>query len=211
MSMIVPIAQSEHNTIQTAGFGGDLFYRFVSFIDAKPATVATYKRAIKQMFKYFAEQGITTDPTRENIIAYREHLKETLKPSTVQMYIIAAKMFFRWAEGEGICKNVADNIKGAKLNREHKKDYLTSGQIGDILQGIDRSTRQGKRDYAILFLMVTGGLRTIEVSRANIEDLRSVGDSTVLYIQGKGKRRENGIYEACPRCRKSYPRIPKRG
>ena len=35
--------------------------------------------------------------------------------------------------------------------------------------------------------MVTGGLRTIEVSRANIEDVRILGDSTVLYIQGKGR------------------------
>jgi integrase/recombinase XerC len=35
--------------------------------------------------------------------------------------------------------------------------------------------------------MVTGGLRTIEVSRANIGDLTVVRGSTVLYIQGKGR------------------------
>ena len=35
--------------------------------------------------------------------------------------------------------------------------------------------------------MITGGLRTIEVSRANIEDLRVVGEQTVLYVQGKGR------------------------
>lgn len=35
-------------------------------------------------------------------------------------------------------------------------------------------------------LMVTGGLRTIEVSRANVEDLRTLGGYSVLYIQGKG-------------------------
>jgi integrase/recombinase XerC len=34
--------------------------------------------------------------------------------------------------------------------------------------------------------MVTAGLRTIEVARANIEDLRTVADFTALYIQGKG-------------------------
>lgn len=34
--------------------------------------------------------------------------------------------------------------------------------------------------------MVTCGLRTIEVSRANIEDMRASGDSMVLYLQGKG-------------------------
>lgn len=35
--------------------------------------------------------------------------------------------------------------------------------------------------------MITGGLRTIEVSRANIEDLRTAGNNTVLFIQGKVK------------------------
>ena len=48
-------------------------------------------------------------------------------------------------------------------------------------------TPQGLRDYAIIALMVTGGLRTIEVVRANIEDMRTLGDSTVLYVQGKGR------------------------
>ena len=56
-----------------------------------------------------------------------------------------------------------------------------------ILEDVDRSTLTGKRDYAILVLMVTGGLRTIEVNRALVEDLRTLGDDTVLYVQGKGK------------------------
>lgn len=42
------------------------------------------------------------------------------------------------------------------------------------------------RDYAILSLMVTTGLRNVEVQRANIEDLRTLADFTVLYIQGEG-------------------------
>lgn len=34
--------------------------------------------------------------------------------------------------------------------------------------------------------MLTMGLRTVEVSRSNIEDMRASGDTTVLYVQGKG-------------------------
>ena len=34
--------------------------------------------------------------------------------------------------------------------------------------------------------MLTTGLRTIEIERANVEDLRNVGDFTALYVQGKG-------------------------
>ena len=51
-----------------------------------------------------------------------------------------------------------------------------------------RDTLQGKRDYAIFALMATCGLRTIEVSRANIEDIRNLGGEMILYVQGKGRR-----------------------
>ena len=38
----------------------------------------------------------------------------------------------------------------------------------------------------MLAMMFTMGLRTVEVIRANIEDIRTKGDTTVLYVQGKG-------------------------
>lgn len=180
-------------TIRTQGamqapvFTEDLFARFVGFIDAKPKTVETYTRAIRQLFAFFAARGIT-QPTREDILSYREELKTSgHKPTTVQNYITAARLFFQWLEQERIYPNVAAHIKGAKLDKEHKKDYLTSRQVKTILGKVDRSSLQGLRDYAVLALMITGGLRTIEVSRADVGDLRAAGDNTVLYIQGKGR------------------------
>ena len=170
-----------------AALSEELYIRFVSFIDAKPATVATYTRALRQMFKYFAENQITR-PQREDIISYRESLKASgLKPTTVQNYITATRLFFQWTEQERVYPNVAAHIKGAKLDRDHKKDYLTSRQAKAVLTDIDRSTPQGVRDYAIIALMMTGGLRTIEVVRADAGDLRTVGDDTVLFLQGKGR------------------------
>ena len=49
-----------------------------------------------------------------------------------------------------------------------------------------RSTEQGKRLYAMYLLAVNAGLRTIEISRANIKDLETKGGKTWLYIWGKG-------------------------
>ncbi len=71
--------------------------------------------------------------------------------------------------------------------RGHKKDYLTSDQIKSILAKIDRNTLIGKRDYALLLLALTDGLRTVEISRADVSDLRNNGDTEALYIQGKGR------------------------
>ena len=182
------IIRVENTAVQAqAALSEDLYLRFVSFIDAKPKTVQTYTRALKQMFKYFNENDITR-PQREDILSYRDSLAASgHKPTTIQNYITATRLFFQWLEQEGIYPNVAAHVKGAKLDKEHKKDYLTSRQVKAILSDIDRSTPQGVRDYAILALMTTGGLRTVEVIRANIADMRTLGDDTVLYIQGKGR------------------------
>lgn len=164
----------------------ELNARFIAYLDAKESTVETYSKAMRPFFSYMADNGITR-PTRETILAYRDSLKARLKPSTVQTYIITLRLFFAWAAQEGLYPNIAEHIKGAKLDRQHKKDALTSSQAKAILTGINRDTLQGKRDFAIMALMTSCGLRCIEVARAKIEDLRIAGDSAALYIQGKGR------------------------
>lgn len=176
----------------------DLFTSFIEYLDASPKTVETYTRAIRQFFKYVQEKGIG-QPTREDIIAYREYLKGSHKPTTVQNYIVAVRLFFQWTEQKGLYPNVAEHIKGAKLDKNHKKDYLTSRQVKKVLETAKEESLQGLRDYAILALMFTGGLRTIEVSRANIEDLRIAGDSEVLYLQGKGHEEKTDYIKLIPK------------
>lgn len=183
-------------TVQGQTLRENYFDDFIKFLDAKPKTVATYKRALKQFFKYLFDNKIT-QPTRQNIIDFREELKLRCKPTTVQAYIIAVRLFFTWTAQTGIYPNIAEKIKGAKLNNEHKKDYLTPKQVKTIISMINTETIQGKRDYAIFILMVTCGLRTIEVSRVNVEDLATLGEHTVLYVQGKG-REERAEYIKVP-------------
>ena len=165
----------------------NIYDRFIDYLDASPKTVETYKKALRQFFNYLALHGIR-QPQREDVLAFRDDLKTSgLKPTTVQNYITATRIFFKWTEQERLYPNIAEHVKGAKLDKNHKKDYLTSRQTKEVLANIETDTEEGLRNYAILSLMVTGGLRTIEVSRANVGDLRTVGENTVLFIQGKGR------------------------
>ena len=163
----------------------ELFSRWTSFIDASPKTVDTYSKNIKRFFVYLAENGIT-QPQREDIVAYRDYLKEDHKPTTVQGYLAAVKLFFQWTEQERLYPNVAQRVKGAKLDTEHKKDYLTTKQVNRLLGAVDRDSLKGLRDYAILSLMVTTGLREVSVVNANIGDIRTAGDAVALFYKGKG-------------------------
>ena len=182
------IATQSGSIVEQQEIGAELFNRFIVYLDTTPKTIETYTKALRQLFGYFSLNGIR-QPQREDIIAFREELKASgHKPTTIQNYITATKIFFSWTAQEGYYPNIADHLKGAKLDREHKKDYLTSRQVKEVLGSIERDGLQGYRDYAILTLMVTGGLRDIEVSRANIGDLRTAGENTVLYVQGKGRQ-----------------------
>lgn len=171
----------------------DLFQQFIIFIDATPNTVRTYRGSLKQWFLYLRQNQIG-HPDSETVRQYRQELQNSgKKPTTVKNYIIAVKRFFEWTEEAGFYPNIAKYIKSGHLSKNFKKDYLTSSQAKKILDEIDRSTLKGKRDYAMLVTMLTMGLRTIEITRANIEDIRTKGDTTVLYVQGKGHEEKDDL------------------
>ena len=164
----------------------DILARWRAFIDASPRTVETYTHNVRRFFEWAADNGIQ-QPQRADIIRYKEDLLTSHKPATVTGYIAALRIFFEWTSTEGVYPNIAAHIKGAKIGREFKKDYLTQSQARELLADVDTATLTGKRDLAMLLLMITTGLRTIEIERANIEDMKLTAGFTALYIQGKGK------------------------
>lgn len=178
-------------------FDNLLLTRWEAFIDVSPKSKETYRKAVRQFMLYLEENRIAK-PDRETIIGWRDSVKADHKPTTAQTYLTAVKLFFRWLEQEGIYKNIADHVKGVRISTGHKKDYLTSNQSRKVLQTIATDSIKGLRDYAIVGLLLTTGVRTIEVVRADIADLRTLGDDTVLYIQGKGKDEKADYVKIAP-------------
>ena len=172
--------------------------RFYNYIDVKAKSAETYKGAIKQFLLYLKGKNIT-QPSRETVVNWRETLRETHKATTIQLYITAVKLFFSYLAQEGIYPNIAEKLKGAKIRKEHKRDCLTSNQSKSVLNEIDTATAKGKRDYAMIALLLTTGLRTIEIIRADIADLRTVGDDTVLFVQGKGRDDKSEYVKIAPK------------
>lgn len=169
----------------------DLFAQFLRFIDASAPTAKTYTRALRRFFQWLADRGIR-QPKDDDVIAYRDALRATMKPTTTQLYMTAVRLFFRWTARQGIYRNIADHLKGARLTREHRKDPLSAAQAHKVLMLAkqDRSLT-GLRNYALLAVMLTGGLRTIEAVRANVSDISTIGDDPVLWIQGKGHQEKD--------------------
>lgn len=168
-------------------FPVDAFNNFFAFLDVSPKTAETYRKALKQFIGYLNEHGIK-HPQREDIIAFRKALDcKGRKPATIALYLSAVRRFFSWCKSKGLYEDITVGIKAPKIDRGHKKDCFSGSQVRDILTGINRTNLEGMRNYAILGLMVTCGLRTIEITRANVGDLRNVAGVTCLFVQGKGK------------------------
>ena len=185
------------NELQSVNLNKELFYRWIDYLDATPKTVETYTRAIRQFTHYLQAHNIS-QPKREDILAYKEELSKDRKATTVNAYLMAVKQFFKWTDLEGFYPDVTKNIKSKKIEEGFKKDYLTTAQVKKLLHSVDCSSLGGLRDYAILILMITTGLRTIEIVRANVEDLRTVGDFRALFIQGKGKTEKTAYIKITP-------------
>lgn len=133
----------------------------------------------------------------------------TCKPNTVKLYLQSVRQFFSWTAANGYYPNIAANVHAPKIRQDaHKKDALTAADVLTIEKSIEaaaaekieaaadkekdtsgrisRATEQGKRLYAMYVLAVNAGLRTIEISRANVRDLEIRNGAAVLYIWGKG-------------------------
>lgn len=183
-----------------------LFEDFIAWIDRSEKTTRTYLTNLKQFAKYLQENGIT-NPCRDDIILYRQYLTEKCKPNTVVQYLRSVSQFFRWTAANNLYPDIAANIHAPKVKHDtHRKDALTVTEVLTIEQSIteqaairtqqasgkdaagkaQRSTEQGKRLFAMYLLAVNAGLRTVELSRANIKDLETKNGHTALYIWGKG-------------------------
>ena len=191
---ITPAAPARPFTVIQGGqvpavpaFSTSLFDRFVDYTDRKETTTKGYLTCIRQFVKWLNDNGIR-QPQREHIKAYRDYLDASdLKAGTQAQYLRAVKHFFKWTAAEGLYPNIADNVHGAKIRHDvHKKDALQREDVARIADTIDRTDEAGKRLYAMYLLCVICGLRTIEIHRADVGDLKTVGGTAYLYLQGKG-------------------------
>lgn len=179
-------------TIQESIFDAEnLIERFITGIDVKINSRETYRRQIKPFIewilnKYSLENLRFLD--QEDIYCYKESLIRSGKSSyTVSGYITVVRKFFAWLESKKIFPNIAKNVKGLKKPKGFRKDCLTVEQIRMALASFDTNTTEGLRDYALFNLLIRTGLRTVEVSRATVGDLRQESGEAILQVQGKGR------------------------
>ena len=191
-------SDSDNALMGQGNITAQLLEQFFDFLDVSAKTAQTYRRAIRR-FLVFVRENNVIKPSRADILAFKKGMEAKGKsPATAHLYLSAIRRFFQWTEQSGLYPDVTANVKAPRQERGHKKDYFVGAQIKSILGGIDRNSTEGLRNYALLALMTTGGLRTIEVIRADVGDIRAVGGVSVLFIQGKGRSDKKDFVKLMP-------------
>lgn len=169
---------------------------FGEYIDLRPITINNYIGILKKYERYLIENTILK-PRRKDVMNFRDSLwAQGKSPTTVQKYMVVIKQFYKWAnkhqaefELDSSYKiDIADGIKGAKVEFYYKKEPLSIEQVHALLQTADdlRTDIYGYRNYAIILLMLVTGLRIMEIKSAKISDISRIDKKTILYIKGKG-------------------------
>jgi len=82
-------------------------------------------------------------------------------------------MFLRYLHREGVISgDLSSTVEAARVYRLAKVPReITVDEVKQMLGGVDRQTVIGRRDYAILLLLVTYGLRAREVAALTLDNL----------------------------------------
>lgn len=184
---------SHGSLIATPATPGELIAEFTAWLELavssgelSRSTATTYRQGLRRFTAWLEAESVASVGPDELRSWRSSLLADGAKPSSVNVWLSGVRAFYAWACERGrLAHNPAASVKGAKraaANKRHSRDALTSEEAARLLE-LPLSARDG----AIVRLMLYTGARSVEVSRARVEDIVSREGELVLLVQGKGR------------------------
>ena len=165
------------------------------------ATVRFYKVEVGQFIRWLEEQGHSLD-AREvgavNVLGHLERLKQQGRaPRSIRSRLQAISTMFRWAVNwEIVPENPAGRIKPPRVPKT-RKPFLKPEAFAQLLDLCPLNTMIGARRQAMLWLLVTTGVRRRELTLLELDDLDwKRGQVRVLHGKGQKERQVPFALEA---------------
>jgi integrase/recombinase XerD len=167
----------------------EIIESYLSSLDVKENSKELYRRTLRQYFVYLETKGLSLNNlSRVDILQYKDYLLSSGKsPLTVGSYLTSLRKFYEWTEAEKIYPNISKGIKTPARKKQFRKQPLRPEEATALIGHFEEKKEVGLRDLAIVNLLLRTGLRTIEVVRANVEDIVYKGGKRVLLVHGKGR------------------------
>ena len=153
-----------------------------------PHSRRTYAKGLDLLFAFAASRPLT----RALLMEYRTSM-EDLAPSTVNVRLAAVRKMVTEAKRNGLlsAEEAASLIDVPNVRQSGTRlgNWLSKEQARELLAVPDRSTVKGKRDYAILAVLVGCALRRRELASLTVEDVQMRENRWVIAdLRGKGGR-----------------------
>lgn len=153
-------------------------------------TEEAYRRDIESFLSYLEKKKIKSWKKIDQrfLLDYFMELRRVhrLSNSSYDRHLSSLRSFFRYLNlVEGIEHNPISSFKNVKTNRP-LPEYLTVGQVQDLLDLFDLSTKKGLRDRCIVELLYACGLRISECTNLKMKDIHL--HDQYLRILGKGSK-----------------------
>lgn len=154
------------------------------------ATLLNYLPIVRRFLaERFGQKTLRFDQlVARDITGYVQRHARDLGPKRAGLMVTTLRSFLRYLRHQGrITTDLAAAVPGVaawKLSVLPK--FLPIEQVQRVLEGCDRQTPGGRRDYAILMLLARLGLRAGEVVSLTLDDIR--WDTGEISVQGKGRR-----------------------
>jgi len=169
--------------------------RFLRYLvvekNASALTIKSYREDLTSLSGYLTEAlGHVPNPaeiTPLDLRGYVSALHEAgYAKSSVARRLASLRSFFRFAQRESLVDhNPAKPLRNPRRDRR-LPHFLSTEEIGRLLQAPPANEALGLRDRAILETMYSAGLRVSETVGVNDEDLDFAAG--LVRVRGKGKR-----------------------
>lgn len=171
----------------------------------KPSTRRTYATGIAQWSSFCRHHNVEMGQAGRALVEtwLLEMQESGLSDATIGTRLAAVSGFYRFC-----CNRYTSMVDGHEIALAHvnpadrhqvhvqkygKSEYLTVAEVAAILQAIDKTAKNGARDYALLLGYALTGRRNSEWRCLKVEDIRLEGGIWTYRWSGKG--RKNEVYE----------------
>ncbi|MGH9007954.1 MAG: site-specific integrase [Acidimicrobiales bacterium] len=142
----------------------------------RPASVVSYRHYLDRFEAYLRRIGVESlgELSPAILSAYiAERSAAGLAKSTVGGSAGVLRVFLRYTHREGVLScDLSGTVGSAQVYRlSNIPRSISWDDVNRVLAGVDRRTDAGKRDFAILLLLVTYGLRGREIAALTLDDI----------------------------------------
>lgn len=169
--------------------------RFLRYLtverNASELTIKSYREDLTSLAEYLTEAfGHDPSPSEVTPIDLRGFVaalhEAGYAKSSVSRKLASMRSFFRFSQREGIVdSNPAKPLRNPRRDRK-LPHFLSTDEIGQLLDAPPATQPLGLRDRAILETMYSAGLRVSEAVGVNDADLDF--ENGLVRVRGKGKR-----------------------